>query len=750
MNHPMDRPIVSRERDLAGTSVGIEAARTPGSRRRLLLVAVLLTVAACGLWYGYGRRTTAAPAPAAAVISAAPAVIEATPVEAQRAARLAGQALIRRDAYGVPHVLAESEEAAAFAHGYATAEDHGTELARLFLRARGALASVFGAAFVAEDLTTRALEIFEGASLRLSELPPHMQDILRGYADGYNAYLRGNPAAFPHWATPVTAVDVLAHARAVLLCDFALNLNGWAETTSVGASSNMWAIGPSRSRSGHSMLLANPHVPWGGSTTFHEVHLTVPGTIDVSGATFIGLPVVTIGFNASLGWAHTVNRVDSDDLYELTLDGTGTKYAYDGGWRPLTSHTIAVDVRTGGRVESRQHVLERSHYGPVRKRGGRVFALKSANLAAVNFLTQWNAMGKAGTLRAFQQAVRMQQLPMFNLAYADKAGNIWYLFNGRIPIRPPGYDWSGVVPGNSEKTEWSLVRPVADLPQLLNPKSGYVQNANDPPWYANLQQQIEPGRYARYVDGDSLGWRGQVSLRILNAERRLTLERVMQHKYNAEVPFADRTKRDLLPLLRQHEAGSNPDWQAATRMLETWDGQTNPESRADVFVAWAEIYTQLTGGRPFRTPWSRRSPLDTPTGIADEALALDAFGRALLTIKQRHGAIDVAWGDTHRLRRGTVDLPLGGMPDALRNVSYRRASDGRYVAVAGDSYVLAVEFTAGLPRAFSVAPHSQSSNPRSPHFADQAALYATGRFKRAWFSEADVTANLSREYRPGR
>ncbi|MGH9348425.1 MAG: penicillin acylase family protein [Vicinamibacterales bacterium] len=716
-------------------------------RRQWLLL--LSIVAACALHSHPPRSHQVAAVAVAATPDEATGTSSAS---AARAAALASRAVIRRDRYGVPHILAETEEAAAFAHGYVTAEDHGAALARLFLRARGKLASVFGEAFVQEDLEMRALGIREVASERITGLPPVMQAILAGYADGYNAFLATHQDEFPDWADPITGVDVLAHARAVLLGDFALNLEGWADVKGPAASSNMWAIGRPLSQSGHGMLLANPHLPWDGSTVFHEVHVTVPGTINVSGATFIGIPVVTIGFNESLGWSHTVNRVDSDDLYELTLDETRTKYAYEGGWLPLTPRTVSVEVKNGAGVERRDHVLWSSHYGPVRLRRGTTYALKSANLAAVEFLTQWNAMGKATSLETFADAVKMQQLPMFNIACADRAGNVWYVFNGRIPIRPAGYDWTGVVPGNTSKTEWFAVRPLGDLPQLWNPSSGYVQNANDAPWYTNLEQRIDPAPFAAYINGDGLGWRGQLSLRILSGERELTLDRLMRHKYNAEVPFADRSRRDLLELLGARGAQrTNTDWQEAARLLEAWNGRVDADSRgAAVFVAWWGIYAQLTAGKPFRTPWNRADALGTPAGLSDHDLAMDAFGRALATVKQRYGKLDVAWGETHRLRRGALDLPLGGMPNALRNVHYRLAPDGKFVAAAGDSYVLAVEFSEGSPRAYSVLPYSQSSNPRSPHFNDQASLYASQGFKPAWFSETDIAANLSQQYQPNR
>jgi acyl-homoserine-lactone acylase len=285
---------------------------------------------------------------------------------------------------------------------------------------------------------------------------------------------------------------------------------------------------------------------------------------------------------------------------------------------------------------------------------------------------------------------------------------------------------------------------------LSNPRTGYLQNANDAPWYANLEQRIKPARFDGYIDADGLGWRSQLSLQILSSERRLTLDRLMRHKYNSEVPFADRLRHDLLDLIHGRAEGTG-ERQDAAAILEAWDGHVDADSRgAALFLTWWDVYAQSTGGKPFRTPWSAADPIHTPTGLADTALAADALDRAMAIVRQRYGRVDVVWGDVHRLRKGRVDLPVGGMPDTLQNIQYRIDSDGKLVAAAGDSYVLAVEFTDGAPKAYSIVPYSESSDPRSAHFTDQASLYANHAFKPAWFSEADIAANLAERYHPNR
>jgi acyl-homoserine-lactone acylase len=664
---------------------------------------------------------------------------------------LARHVTIRRDRYGVPHILGESEEAAAFAHGYVTAEDHFELLARLLLRARGEQAASLGGDFVKQDVLVHHLGIRETAEQAFHRLPPLTQSILDGYAAGVNFYVRRHSRAEP-WRTPITGVDILAHGRAVLVLDFALDRRVFTETPERSESgSNAWAVGRGRSASGRGILLANPHLNWTGSHVFQEVHLKVPGQLNISGATPVGLPFVGMGFNENLGWALTVNRLDADDLYELTLDPVDhDRYLYNGRTLDFRSREIKIGVKAPSGVEAHSVTVQWSHHGPVvRKAGHKAYALKSANLGIVDFVTQWNLMAKARTIAEFRAALGIQAMPIFNVVYADRLGNVFYLFNGRIPIRPAGFDWSGIVPGDTAATEWHAIHSLGDLPQLSNPRSGYVQNCNDPPWFANLGEPIGVQRFSEYISGDAIGLRAQSSLQMLEGDRTITLEEVKRYKFNEAMLLADRLKPDLLSLAQGRAA--DEEWSEALRVLRAWNNHAGAASRGAVlFATWAEQYMSSTK-RVFQVPWNAAQPLATPRGIGDPDAAVTALGKAIGAMKKQYGSLSVEWGAVHRLRRGTLDLPLGGADGqygSFRNIRFRSSPDGTRTAYGGDSYVLAVEFT-DPPTAYSIVAYSGSSDPQSGHYQDQSALFARGMFKRAWFTEEDIASSLERAYRPG-
>jgi acyl-homoserine-lactone acylase len=673
---------------------------------------------------------------------------------------LASQVTIRRDTFGVPHLLAPTEEAAAFGQGYVAAEDHILELARLFLKARSEEAVYFGEKFAETDFAVKELRMREGAEEGYARMPPWVRVILDGYAAGYNRYLEKHRSGLPEWVKPVSGIDVLAHARRVILMEFSMDLRQLRNIGQRAAGpslpddlrgSNMWAIGKERSASGKGILLGNPHLSWAGSHIFHEVHITVPGKVNISGTSLIGTPGVAIGFNENLGWSHTVNPHDSDDVYELTLDKDHPDhYVYDGRSLPMQQRELTIQVKTESGLVTRKKDVYWSHFGPVVKRdGAKAYAFKSANIEEYRFVEQWNLMTKARNLAEFRQVLDMQAIPMFNICYTDKEGNVFYIFNGRFPERPSGYTWSGVVPGNTSATEWNRILPAIRLPFLINPAGGYVQNCNSAPWYTNLRALIDRRNYPDDLSPNINDLRTQLSLEMLEKDDSISLDEVLRYKFNMKLLLADRVKNEVVRLARGRTV-EELNLEEAANILQRWDNTVSRESKgAMLFVTFWTKYREKA--RPvYRVAWDERAPATTPQGIGDSETALAALAAAVREMKQKYGALEVSWGELHRLRRGSLDVPIGGLTGdfgAFRIIGYEEGKDGKFVARGGDSYVLAVEFTSP-PTAYSIVAYSQSDDPKSPHFADQSRLFAEEKWKRAWFSEEDIAKNLERAYHP--
>lgn len=674
---------------------------------------------------------------------------------------LSEQVTIRRDEYGVPHILAETEEAAAFGYGYAAAEDHPHDIALIYLRSQGRAAEVFGKDAAESDLILQRFRVGEVAQRVYDDAPPWWQRFLDAYAAGYNRYLEQKPEKFPEWATPISGVDVLAHGHRALILGFCSNLgqirrigNGDARAEAPPAEergSNMWAINKERSETGNALLLGNPHLNWAEEMLFHEAHITVPGEINFMGATLIGFPGPALGWNDHLGWSHTVNPHDCDDIYELTLNPENPgEYMYEGRGVPLERERVTIKVKTENGIVEHSEDSYWSHYGPIVKHiGDKIYAYRSPNLQGMPMLQQWYMMTKAESFEEFRRVLDMQALPMFNIAYADTDGNCYHIFNGRFPDRPAGYDWSGVVPGGTKASEWYSILPESRLPQLLNPKGGYVQNSNSAPWYTNLNAVLDRSEYPADLCENTNSLRTQHGLELIAGEEKFTLDEIKALKYSMKLLAADRVKQNLVNIARDRTA-DGVDLNEAVEILEAWDNTVARDSVGSIlFVHFVDQYEEMA--KPvYAVNWDENHPASTPHGIGDPQAALKALAAAVKEMNEKYGTLRVPWGEVYRLRKGDVDIPIGGLTGeygAFRIIGYKEADDGKQIAAGGDSYVFAVEFTQP-PMAYSVLAYSQSNDPESPHFADQAEIFADSQFKRAWFTEDEIEKHTKREYRP--
>jgi acyl-homoserine-lactone acylase len=691
---------------------------------------------------------------------------------------LAEQATIRRDTFGVPHILAETEEAAAFAMGYAQAEDHCVEIARRFLSARGEEAKYTGAG-IEMDFESKRYGIHEIARKNFNQLSPLMQQMHSAFAAGFNRYVEKNRKDLPSWIPTFDGVDVLARARQEVF-RFTFNRGNLigqikqkyatkmaqAELPMANEEalegSNMWALSGSRTTSGKPILLGNPHQPW--SVLYWEAHVTVPGKINFFGGTFAGRPMLTSGFNESLGWTHTVNNIDPEDVYALKLDAKNAEqYVFDGKPQPFVKKSFSVEVKqANGSLKSETREFVYSHLGPViHQTSDKAFAIKSPILEEVRFFEQWYAMSKARNWQEFRAALKMNLLPMFNLTYADVDGNTFYLWNGMMPQRvDDGTDYRLDVPGETSKYVWTKLHLLEELPQLLNPKGGYLQNCNSAPWWTSLRDPLDPKKYPSYIEpGGTLSLRSQMSLEMLESKAKFSLANVMRLKFNPKMLLADRVKPDLIQALKQIEAPS-ADLLKGLAVLETWDNRTATDSRGGpLFQRFWDTY-RVALKEPFAVPWDVNKPATTPSGIADTKLALQHLEDAVRWMRKNHGSEMAAWGEVNRFRIGTLEIPAdgaGGEYGLFRVIGSVPQSDGKRIVGTvdnnkpmvggGDGWIMAIEFTKPIV-AYSVLAYGQTSNLQSKHSTDQLRLFANHQYKRAWFSESDIKANLERAYRP--
>ncbi|HEX5777088.1 MAG TPA: penicillin acylase family protein, partial [Caulobacteraceae bacterium] len=451
------------------------------------------------------------------------------------------------DTWGVPHIYAATDEDLFYAVGWATMHNHADVVLRLYGQARGRAAEYWGESYAESDRQVLILKAPERARSALAQQDPAFRAKLDAYAAGVNAYAaahRDRIADEVEVVLPVTAADLLAHQQRSGVLPFAFAALQEETEAWKGRGSNAWAIGPKHSKSGNAMLVLNPHIPWGeavfgGLFRVFEVDLKSP-SLDFYGTLQVGGPVVSGGFSDHLGYTHTVNTLDDVDVYELTLADGG--YLYDGAVRAFeeTKTSFKVKGKDGG-FETRPLTVRWSVHGPVvAEKPGKAMAVRLASLDLPFQYEQFWQMASSRSLDEFLAAVRRLQIPKSNLLYADAARNTFYLAGGRIPARTHGdyAFWAGMIDGATSKTLWTDYLPMEALPQALNPPAGWLQNANEPPWYVTRPAAFTPEQFPAWMSPRRLGLRPQRSLRMMTDTGPMSFEEVAADKLSTRSELA--------------------------------------------------------------------------------------------------------------------------------------------------------------------------------------------------------------------
>ena len=657
------------------------------------------------------------------------------------------------DSFGVPHIYAKTEEGGFYGFGYAQAQSHGNLLLRMYGESRARAAEYWGEKYESQDKWLVANDVPARSVQWFRQQTPQMQKNLEAFAAGINAYAAAHPdriAAEVKVVLPLKGVDIIAHAQRLMNFGYIASDRKVLADPSINEAggSNAWAVAPSRSASGKAMLLANPHLPWAPSQlTYYEAQITAPG-LAIYGATQVGLPVLRFGFNNDLGFTNTVNTMQGFTSYRLTLEGNG--YRFDGKVLPFKSETKSYKVKQAdGTLKTVSFEQKSTVHGPVftLPDGKTVIALKVAGLDRSGVLEQYLDMGKARDWATFEKALRRMQVVMFNIIYADRAGHILYLDNGLLPKHASGdlKYWSAPVPGDTSATLWKDVHSYDDMPKLFDPATGFVQNANDPPWLATWPRALDPKAFPAYVAPvGPMSQRAQMSVKLMTKTPKISFDDFVSRKLTTTSLMAER----MLPDLLAAAAGSNDaDVQAATALLKDWDHRFEPDSRAALlFETWAGIFAprNFTDQSNYAVKWTLDDPLETPRGLKDPAAAVAMLKQAVAKTKQLYGAIDRPYGDVSRFHIGDVSVPANGgfgNTGVFRTITWGPMKNGERTPVHGETWVSMVEFGTPL-KAVGLMSYGNSSQPGSKHNSDQLQLLADKKFRSLWIDRADIERHL--------
>ncbi len=648
------------------------------------------------------------------------------------------------DKWGVPHIIAHDISELFFAQGWAQMHNHANLILELYGSARGRAAEYWVDADLQNDILIHTLGFSEAADQWMLNQHSESAAIITAFVRGLNAYAEAFPERIDdafRVVLPLSPKDLVMHTMHVVFTRFIAGkdlgrADRWAEM-----GSNTYAIGPAKSASGNAMLLQNPHLPWMREFLFFESHLMLAGK-NMYGATLVGFPGIAIGFNQNLGWSHTNNTLDNADLYEL--EWRNGKYLLDDKEEDFQREAKSIKVKQeDGTIKTHDFTVLKSIHGPVvRKTKDKVMALRMAGMNCLNMHLQWWRMINSTNFAEFEAALKMEQLPFWNVMYADQRGEIFYLFNGSVPKRSTddwGY-WDRIIPGGRSADVWTEVHSYDDLPKIKNPSNGWLQNANDPPWTSTIPMILNPRDFPGYMAPKFMHFRPQRAVSMMLADDSITFDELINYKLSTRLEFADRILDDLFEAVEQ--SGSD-EADTARLVLENWDRKADIDSKGMVlFCHWAEKFG-IRNGSNYVDQWNFEKAHTTPDGLADPDGAVQLLVEAAREVEKKFGRLDVPWGAYYRINYHGINLPANGFEGSLG--IFRVASPGvsaeKHLYVGGgDSWVGIIEFGEQV-RAKVLLSYGNATQEDSPHRGDQLTLFSRKELRDAWFSKEEVKAH---------
>ena len=660
-----------------------------------------------------------------------------------------GNVIIIRDNWGTPHIYGKSDADAAFGLAYAHSEDDFITIQDQLLRARGKYSSIYGKGKnninASLDYLVGLLKIWEIVENEYSLLDEKTKLLCEGYANGLNYFIEKHE--IKQFVYPVQGKDVAAGFmyKIPFFFDVPLFISALyskkpediPETFTIDdilniitKGSNVFAVGPSKTDNNSTLLAINSHQPWEGDLAWYEAHIYSDDGWNMTGGLFPGSPIILVGHNKNLGWGHTVNDPDIVDIYKLTINPENeNQYLFDGKWLEFEKYNIDIEINTVGKLGIIHSELAFwSLHGPVIIGKYATYAIRYSWDNNIKAVEQWYRMNKANTFNEWNDAMSLLAIPMFNTGYADKEGNIFFIYSAKLPIRSLKYDWKKVVPGNTSNTLWTNFIPYKDLPRLFNPTTGFILNCNNTPFYTtNNISPIFTLADTLYSGIEStITNRSRRAMELFSNDVSISYSDFKKIKFGLSysnesnmVLYVNRTK----DLIKNNE---NTDFIDAYEILDNWDFSTDKENMNATLPI-------ISFGRFVDSK---------PENITDNMLIYN-LNKGVKFLQKNYKKLTVAWGKVNRLIRGKVNLPLAGGPDILRAIYPIKTKKKYLKSVAGDAYMALVQWDKdGNLQSESIHQFGSSiSNKDSKHYSDQAFLFSEELLKPSYLDFDDIIKN---------
>ncbi len=693
--------------------------------------------------------------------------------------RPAQKATIYRDSWGVPHIEAATEEAGFYALGYAQAQDRLPELLGSLLWARGRLAEIMGDALLPGDIESRRWMNFEKGSEGFARLSPQLQRDYRAFVAGVKKFEAENPKLVPPWAPELTPETLTAITRNMSWIGYNA-VWGPAECSKEGVrrqlladdaypsathASNEWAVFPSRTANGETILLADPHVEV--NNPFYYEYRMQAGDFSSSG--FAAGAMLWQSQNHHVAWAFTTGHPDMWDCYAVETDPNNPRaYLYDGKPMQMEVRKETFKSASGKVVEQEfEYTRHNGVLSPVVRREGNVaFVVSQSQMDDGGLMDEEiYRINRAGSVKELRDALKTLGMMAQNLMAIDDQGHGYYLHAGKTPRRAKGYDFTKPVPGNTSATAWQGIHPLDELIEVTDPPQGYMQNDNSSPDVLFADGNIDASKYPAEVFYDTPGritTRGVRSLEFLSKAQHLSIDDaksfVFDEKWTSTKPWQDA----LRFALKQHPKRLKVDGPARKLVdgILGFDGFAHAESSAALnFWFWRDEVGKLLDDPRFTSlkkfPW--REEQLTPEF---RRAILDAATRAADAQVKAVGSLDAPLGKYFRSAHGAKSWPIGGasiLPvqdeaclwqagaqcdRAMRAYSFTPPNKaGERIAAKGSQAPRLVVF-GKQPQTWTLYAFGQQSTIGAPHADDQAPLFSRKELKPALLEHDELMQHL--------
>ena len=639
---------------------------------------------------------------------------------------------IYRDAWGVPHIYAQTPEATMYGFGYAQAEDRLEALLTNFRLATGTMSEAFGANHLEHDFQQRLWKHKKLAQEKYVELAPDVRIFIEKFVLGIQHCMQQNPQRVPPWATAPTPQDVVALGHYLAYQPLLQQANSEYTGKALAFNSgNQWVVSAKRAAENAVILCTDPFAPFDDTFRAYEAHLHSP-TLKAFGFAIPGLPVFTTGHNQTIGWSSFPGGADGADVYEIKLDSPiANRYKYDHQWRPIHTDTTHIAVRVGNTVTHKTRLYQHTHHGPIIHRNdNHAYAYKIALANDIGQIEQYYRMMTAKDQKAFYEALKQNHLSPRRIIYGDVFGNIAYFGTGRIPMRSAFFTWNRPMSGNTSETEWQGFHHQDEMPQMLNPNSEWIQDSDASPDRLTpgtmLTSPLQPAYMSRYYP-QTESPRSFRTRNLLSNNSRITLTEAIDYSQDTYAIHSERWIRALNMASSQAPTFAHAK---ALQILNQWNGRADTESIGiTLYTEWQARCR--TKGRDIN---STQILSTQPLGATTARALLNAFSETVQHLERTYGRSTVYWKEMHRLRRDTHTWPLNGSAFGLRAIQSQQTRHTRDAQLGPSRTTLMCFRGPNKIESHTNVPFGQSDNPQSPHFIDQAqALYSHGKLKPTQF-----------------